>query len=98
MKVFCNPLQASQCTIGQWVEVEVPARLVIQASMLAYILPLLAMFLLAITFEQLFGGELAAIFGAGAGLLSGFYLARQFGERLSNNPQLQPRLTRLISG
>jgi sigma-E factor negative regulatory protein RseC len=96
MKVLCDPLQASQCAIGQWVEVAVPAQLVVQASMLAYILPLLAMCILALLFEQLFGSELAAVTGALAGISLGFYAARHLGRRLVSDPEKQPRLSRVL--
>ena len=101
--VRCREGEASLLTVGQWVEVGVPASSIVRASLLAYLLPLVGLLSGALAFSHFathsgasLSGELFAIVGAVAGFLTGAMLSKTAGSRLFGGSQL-PRFIRAVS-
>ena len=69
----------------------------IKGSALVYLMPLLAMMLMAVIGEQLFGNNsLMSFFLAATGLLSGFLLVRWYSRKNQFNPEYQPVVLRKL--
>lgn len=98
MPVRCRTGEASLLSVGQWVEVGVPESVLLRASLLAYVLPLLGILLGAVLFAQFqwFGnGDASSIIGAALGLLAGMFFSR-FASQHFISPEHGPRLIRAV--
>lgn len=98
IRVLCDKGQADLFTVGQWVEIGVPDGLVVKASLLMYIMPLVAMIMGAAAGQALFAGDLAAIMGGIAGFTAGLVLARWYELLTIDARSNQPRLLGLAKG
>ncbi len=98
-KVFVTPLKNSLgAHINDEVEVGIPEDLVLKASLVVYLLPLLCL-ILALTLSSLFLPnltELASIVSAVIGLTVGFLGVRWFANRQSAQQQLEPVLLKIV--
>lgn len=101
--VRCRSGEASLLSVGQWVEVGVPASMVVRASILAYMMPLLGLLLGAILFasvgpELLFsaGSDSWALVGATMGLLTGSLSAKILSNKWLSGRHL-PRFVRSLA-
>jgi sigma-E factor negative regulatory protein RseC len=82
-----NPLNAQ---VGQTVTISIPDEGLLKASVLMFVIPLLLMLAGSAAAMQLFGGDLAAISGGAAGLLSGFYIARVKSAAMHDDARFMP--------
>ena len=92
IRVLCDKGQADLFTVGQWVDIGVPDGVVLKASLMAYLLPLLAMIGVAILFESLYGGDLLALIGGMIGFIAGLVLVRIYERKHLDSRQNQPQL------
>lgn len=81
---------------GEQVVIGIPDRLLVRASLTAYLLPLLAMIGLPLLGATLEWPQDAQPLLALLGLGGGFYLARRLSSRRANQAEWQPRLLRLV--
>lgn len=97
IRVLCDKGQADLFTVGQWVDIGVPDGVVLKASLMAYLLPLLSMIVVAAVFDSLFqyGGDLFALIGGIVGFIAGLALVRRYEHKHLNSRQNQPQLLTL---
>lgn len=100
VRVLCEKGQAELFTVGQWVEIAVPDGLVVRASLLMYIIPLLAMILGAALAQSVVagGGDFAAIVGGLGGFALSLLGIRLYERSVLNSRANQPRLLGLAEG
>ncbi|RDX36321.1 sigma E positive regulator RseC/MucC [Kangiella sp. HD9-110m-PIT-SAG07] len=98
-KVFVTPLKNTlKAHINDEVEVGIPEDLVLKASLVVYLFPLLCL-ILALTLSSLFLPdltELGSIASAGIGLSVGFLGVRWLASRQSAQQQLEPVLLKIV--
>ena len=101
--VGCRKGEASLLAVGQWVEVGMPVSLIVRASLVAYMLPLVGLLIGTLLFSQFamawqlaLSVEMSSIIGAVVGLLLGVWAAKRVSQRLLNGDQL-PRLIGVVS-
>ena len=93
LRVFLNGMKAEQFAVGQFVQLSIPENILLRASVVAYLLPLLLFFVGAsLTPELSGGGELYSVIGGALGLLLGLALVKLHAGRNRNNPDYQPQL------
>lgn len=94
IRVLCDKGQADFFTVGQWVEIGVPDGVVLKASLMAYLLPLLGMIAVAVVFDSLFqdGGDFFALIGGIIGFVAGLALVRRYEHKHLDSRQNQPQL------
>ena len=94
IRVLCDKGQADFFTVGQWVDIGVPDGVVLKASLMAYLLPLLSMIVVAAVFDSLFqyGGDLFALIGGIIGFVAGLALVRSYEHKHLDSRQNQPQL------
>jgi sigma-E factor negative regulatory protein RseC len=101
IRVLCDKGQADFFTAGQWVEIAVPDGVVLKASLMAYLLPLLSMMTVAIMFDSMFqdgsGGDFYSLIGGIVGFIVGLVLVRLYERNHLNSRQNQPQLLGLSS-
>ncbi len=88
-----NPIGARP---GDWVVVGLADEVLTQASLVAYLLPLVGL-ILGAAVGQAFGGEPLAILGGGAGLAAGLMAVGRFAERRGQDPAYQAVILRRVS-
>lgn len=79
--VACERSDVELLAVGQWVEVEIPEGTLTRASLLLFVLPLLAMLVGAALGDALFGHELAVGLGGLAAFFAGLWLVRRLESR-----------------
>lgn len=98
-KVFVTPLKNTlSAQINDEVEVGIPEDLVLKASVVVYLLPLLCL-ILALALSSLFLpnlSELGSIVSAALGLCAGFLGVRWFARHQSQKQQLEPVLLKIV--
>ena len=92
VRVLLGAYRAEDFQLNDEVEIAIPERVLVQGALLVYLLPLLLLALAAILAESWFGGDVAAVLGAGLGLLLGLLLVRLHAHFNRNNQHLQPQL------
>lgn len=102
IRVLCDKGQADFFTVGQWVDIGVPDGVVLKASLMAYLLPLLGMIVGAVVFDGLFqyggdyggndGGDFFALIGGIIGFVAGLALVRRYEQQHLDSRQNQPQL------
>ncbi len=81
-----NPINAN---VGDHVIVGVEEKVILNAAMYLYVLPLLGLFLGASSMQLIFKQEGFVIFGAVIGLISGFMLVKQYLAKFNKQPNQQ---------
>lgn len=98
-KVFVTPLTNTiKADVNDEVEVGIPEDLVLKASLIVYLLPLLCL-ILAIAISSFFFpnmSELGSIMSAVIGLFVGFYGVRLLSKNPSRQRQLEPILIKIV--
>ncbi|MGB1158255.1 MAG: SoxR reducing system RseC family protein [Porticoccaceae bacterium] len=90
VRVVAEPHQLQQLTVGQQITIAIPEDVVVGASLLVYLLPLLCSLLgLALLGS---GGDTSALLGAALGLLLGAFAVNRYSLTLRDNPRLNPVL------
>ena len=79
-------------SIGDEIQIGIPEDVVVKASLLAYIMPLVLMLVLTITAHYFFSHEGVTALGALCGLLLGGFVLRWHAQRSRYDPRLQPVL------
>ncbi len=101
IRVLCDKGQADFFTVGQWVEIGVPDGVVLKASLMAYLLPLLSMITVAIVFDSVMqngsGGDFYPLIGGVIGFIAGLALVRLYERKHLDSRQNQPQLLGLSS-
>ena len=92
--VECEQDQAALLSVGRWVEVEIPDGVLVRASLLVFLYPLLGMLLGAALFNAFYNHDLGVALGGVAGFLAGFAFARGHASGSGRGLQ-QPRLCSL---
>lgn len=88
-----NPVGAA---VGDAVQVGIPSGAIRFSANLAYGLPILGVFAGALIGMEM-AGDIAAIGGAGVGLVLAWFIARQIAQSGTGNPQFQPQIISLRS-
>lgn len=85
--------------IDDEVLISIPEEVILRGSFIAYVLPLAAMLIGALSAVHWFPGnqDLLAVCGAAVGLALGFALVRWHGARHRRDPDFQPVLLRVIA-
>ncbi len=99
IEVFSGALAASHCAVNDHVRISIPEKVILQGSLLVYMLPLLAMLLgaaLAATSGQ-GSQDVQAIAGAIGGFAIGVALVRWHAWHNRSNVSVQPRLVEIVS-
>lgn len=103
LPVRCRAGEASLLTVGQWVEVGMPATLVIRSSLLAYGLPIVGLMFGMLLFSALgdfsgvgFSADGLAMVGATFGFVLGLIVSRSVAPALLSEEYL-PRFIRAVS-
>lgn len=78
--------------IGDEIQIGIPEDVVVKASMLAYVMPLVLMLLMTIAAHLLFNHEALTALGALLGLVLGGFILRWHSQRSRYDPRLQPIL------
>jgi sigma-E factor negative regulatory protein RseC len=98
-KVFVTPLKNTiNAHINDEVEVGIPEDLVLKASLIVYLLPLISL-MLALALSSLLLpdlSELGSILSAATGLALGFIGVSWFARRKSQQKQLEPMLLKIV--
>ncbi len=84
--------QRRQLAIGDRVEIVVPDELVLKASLIVYLLPLLMLLAGMFVGNGLLPGDPGSILGGALGLLLGAMLVRWHAHSVRNDSQVQPRV------
>jgi sigma-E factor negative regulatory protein RseC len=84
--------------VGDQVLVSIPEEVILRGSLIAYVMPLITMFVGALSAVNWLTGnqDLLAIGGAAIGLALGFALVRWHGAHHRRDPEFQPVLLRVI--
>ena len=85
--------------IDDQVLISIPEEVILRGSLIAYVMPLVAMLVGALSAVNWLPGneDLLAVCGAGVGLALGFALVRWHGTRHRRDPAFQPVLLRVIA-
>lgn len=85
--------------IDDQVLISVPEEVILRGSLIAYVMPLIAMLAGALSAVNWLSGneDLLAVCGAAVGLALGFVLVRWHGTRHRSDPDFQPVLLRVIA-
>lgn len=78
--------------VGDEIQIGIPEDIVVKASLLAYVMPLLLMLILTISAHYLFNSEGLTVIGALLGLVVGGFILRWHSARSRYDPRLQPVL------
>ena len=90
IRVLAGADQLQRLSIGDEVTIGIPEDVVVTASLLVYLLPLLlSLFGLWLAAS---GNDVVSILGAAAGLLSGALLVSLYSDKTRHNPRLNPIL------
>lgn len=99
IEVFSGALAASHCAIDDHVRISIPEKVILQGSLVLYMLPLLTMLSGAtLAGAALPGGQdLITVMGAAGGFALGFALVRWHAWYSRHDKSMQPRLVELVS-
>jgi len=99
IEVFSGALAAADCTVDDHVHISIPEKVILQGSMLVYMLPLTAMLAGAVLATAMVQGspDLLAIVGAVGGFSTGVALVRWHAWQHRSDKSLQPSLVSLVS-
>lgn len=92
LRVLCEVGQADLLVVGQWVEIGLAEGVLLQASLAAYLLPLLGLIGFAAAFNTRWPGDAAALLGGLLGFFVGLYALRHYAAKWSTQRHRQPRL------
>jgi sigma-E factor negative regulatory protein RseC len=100
IEVFSGALAASHCAIDDHVRISIPEKVILQGSLILYMLPLFTMLSgAALAGAALPGGQdLVAVMGAAGGFVLGLGLVRWHAWHSRHDKSMQPRLVELVSG
>lgn len=90
--VLLEGRNADEYQIGDEIQIGIPEDVVVKASMLAYVMPLLLMLLTTIAAHLLFNHEALTALGALLGLVLGGFILRWHSQRSRYDARLQPVL------
>ncbi|MBV1916034.1 MAG: SoxR reducing system RseC family protein [Pseudomonadales bacterium] len=97
VEVKADPNKYSDLKVGNQVVIGVPESIVVNGSLLVYIMPLVTMLVAAVAGQSVFGqSDGVTIFCAAIGLVAGFLFMRTEAKKNSNNPDLQPVLLQAL--
>ncbi len=85
-----------QLGVGDSVAIGVHEELLLRGSLLVYLLPLLGLFLCALSVQTLGGSESHIIFAGLGGLMCSWLYIRWRSQRTANDPALQPVVLRAL--
>lgn len=85
-----------QLGIGDNVAIGVREELLLRGALLVYLVPLLSLFISALSIQALGGSELHTIFAGLGGLLCSWLYIRWRSQRTANDPALQPIVLRAL--
>lgn len=83
-------------SVGDQVEISVPDDVILKASLIVYLVPLLAFIVGVITGNHLSPGDAGAIGGGVVGMLVGLGVVRLHATRVKHDARVQPRLLRIL--
>lgn len=92
IRVVAEPHQLQQLTVGQQITIAIPEDVVVGASLLVYLLPLLCSLLGLWLLSS--SGDTLALLGAILGLFLGAVIVNRYSHTLRDNPRLNPVLYR----
>ncbi|WLD57451.1 SoxR reducing system RseC family protein [Salinispirillum sp. LH 10-3-1] len=84
--------------VGQVVWIGIPETAFLRGAFWLYLLPLLALLAGALAFNHWFHTDSMALLGAVVGLVAGLWWARRRTAGWQNDPAVQPRILRVVSG
>lgn len=85
---------AADCKVGDWVRVEMPEGRFLSATAIAYVIPLVALFLgLALGWLLGGGSDIAMLLGALAGIGVSIAVLYFVNRRIANRPEWTPHVT-----
>jgi len=90
IRVVAEPHQLQKLSVGQQITIAIPEDVVVGASLLVYLTPLLCSLLGLWMLGS--GSDAAALLGAVLGLLFGAILVNRYSHTLRENPRLNPVL------
>jgi sigma-E factor negative regulatory protein RseC len=99
VRVLPGSVSPGRCAIDDQVRIGIPEQVILQGSVVVYMLPLLLMLAGGAAASGLWSGpaEPAAVGGAVAGLLLGFGLVHWHARRHRDDPALQPVLLEILA-
>ncbi len=97
LRVLYDNGQADLYSVGQWVEIGVPDGVVLKASFITYMVPIIGLITGAALFDQGQSNDLMALIGGVVGLSCGFFLSHWYDQKHFNCERSQPRLLGLSS-
>lgn len=94
IRVLPGAITPGQCRVGDTVDIGLPESVILHGSVLVYLLPLVAMLAAAAGAATLWPTQqdLAALAGAGAGLVAGFIAVRLHAAHHRQDPAMHPTL------
>ena len=98
IEVFSGALAASHCAVDDHVRISIPEKVILQGSMVVYMLPLISMLCGAALATASVPGapDLLAISGAAGGFVVGVGLVRWHAWRNRSDKSMQPSLVELL--
>ncbi len=99
IEVFSGTLAAADCTVDDHVCISIPEKVILQGSLLVYMLPLITMLAGAVLATTVVRGnpDFLAILGAAGGFSLGVALVRWHAWQHRSDKSLQPSLVSLVS-
>lgn len=99
IEVFSGALEASCCAVDDHVHISIPEKVILQGSMVVYMLPLICMLVGAALVTTISQGnqDLLAIIGAVCGFLLGVVLVRWHAWYSRSDKSMQPRLVGFVN-
>lgn len=92
IRVLLNNQSREKLSVGQSVTIGIPEDVIVLASLLVYLLPIIGAVAGAAVASYAGGGDLTSISGALAGLLSGGFLVRMHSRKSRNDLRYNPIL------
>jgi len=98
IKVLSGSLRASHCSVDDHVRISIPEKVILQGSLLVYMLPLVSMLAGAALAASAIAGnqDFLAITGAVGGFSLGVMLVRWHAWRNRDDKSIQPRLLEFV--
>ena len=92
LRVLSSNGGISQYAVGDWVTVGIPKTAVVKASLLVYLVPLIAFITFAASAHVLSGNDFISIIAGISGLIFGGLLVRLYSFQQRHNTDFQPRI------
>ena len=92
IRALVSPADLKRLAIGETVEIDVPDEVILQASAVVYLVPLLSLIAGMLAGAWLVSGDPGAIAGGLFGLLLGAGLVRWHSHHVRNDSRVQPRI------